>query len=75
MGLLDHPHIVRLEEVIHMHKKTCLVLEYVQGGELFDYIVLGKLRETEARRLFRQMASAIEYCHANRVIHRGTHSP
>ncbi len=43
------------------------------GGELFDYIVTNKrLKEAEAIKFFRQMVSALEYCHNNLVIHRGT---
>lgn len=41
MKLLSHPHIVQLYEVIDLPEKnaTCLVLEFVEGGELFDYII------------------------------------
>ncbi|PRP85502.1 hypothetical protein PROFUN_06871 [Planoprotostelium fungivorum] len=73
MGLLDHPNIVRLFEIIEMadKKTTCLVLEFVEGGELFDYIVANRrLKEPEAIRFFRQVISAVEYCHSNLVIHR-----
>ena len=74
MKKLNHPHIVRLNEVIQLPEKkaTCLVLEYMKGGELFNYIVAKKrLPEQEACRLFLQMLSAVEYCHSNLVIHRG----
>jgi len=73
MGLLDHPNIVRLHEIIEIADKntTCLVLEYIEGGELFDYIVANRrLKEPEAIRFFRQVISAVEYCHSNLVIHR-----
>jgi serine/threonine protein kinase len=47
------------------------VLEYVPNGELFDYIVSrGKLDESEARQLFQQIISGIEYCHVHGVVHR-----
>lgn len=71
--LLDHPNIVHLYEVFHVPERnaTCMVLEHIDGGELFDYIVTrGRVEEKEAIRLFRQMISAIEYCHHNLVIHR-----
>jgi serine/threonine protein kinase len=74
MKKLNHPHIVRLNEVIQMPEKkaTCLVLEYLQGGELFNYIVAKRrLPEAEAAKFFSQMLSALEYCHSNLVIHRG----
>ena len=41
-----------------------LVMEYAAGGELYDYLSQRKvLSETEARRIFRQVASAVYYCH------------
>lgn len=48
-----------------------LVLEYVDGGELFDYISSnGPLPEEEAVRLFRQIIAAISYCHRFNICHR-----
>ena len=46
-------------------------MEYVEKGELFDYIVAqGRLQEREARRFFQQIVSGVEYCHHHRVVHR-----
>lgn len=71
MKLLSHPHIVRLYEVIDTPKELYLVMEYASGGEIFDYLVAhGRMKEKEARRCFRQIVDAIEYCHNLRVIHR-----
>ncbi|EGG16965.1 putative protein serine/threonine kinase [Cavenderia fasciculata] len=73
MKLMDHPNIVRLLDVVEKKedKMSFLVVEYVSGGELFDYIVAREfIKEKEARKFFRQMISAIEYCHANLVVHR-----
>lgn len=48
-----------------------LVLEYVQGGELFDYVSSrGRLQEHEAVRLFRQMIAGLSYCHRLGICHR-----
>lgn len=48
-----------------------VIIEVVPGGELFDYIVRrGKLHEREARQLFQQLVSAVEYCHWHGVVHR-----
>uniref|UniRef100_A0A8C4QFI4 Acetyl-CoA carboxylase kinase n=1 Tax=Eptatretus burgeri TaxID=7764 RepID=A0A8C4QFI4_EPTBU len=48
-----------------------MVMEYVSGGELFDYICRnGRLSEEEARRLFQQILSAVNYCHCHMVVHR-----
>ena len=68
---LDHPHVVKLFEVYQ--DKTCvfLVLEYLDGGELFDYITdRDHLSEADSTRIFKQMMSAIIYCHKNRICHR-----
>lgn len=48
-----------------------MVMEYVSGGELFDYIVKrGRLPENEARRFFQQIVSGVEYCHRHMIVHR-----
>jgi len=48
-----------------------LVMEYVEGGELFNLVNDQEgLKEEDARRLFRQIISGIEYCHQNLVAHR-----
>ena len=45
-------------------EKIVLVMEYAAGGELYDYLSESKvLSEEEARRIFRQVASAVYYCH------------
>ena len=39
-------------------------MEYANGGELYDYVSKnGSLPEAEARRIFRQITSAVLYCH------------
>ncbi|KAI9006042.1 kinase-like domain-containing protein [Gaertneriomyces semiglobifer] len=71
MKLLNHPHIVRLYEVIDTPKELYLIMEYASGGEVFDYLVAhGKMKEKEARRHFRNIVSAVDYCHSLHVIHR-----
>ncbi|KAI8830851.1 hypothetical protein BC829DRAFT_423361 [Chytridium lagenaria] len=71
MKLLNHPHIVRLYEVIDTPKELYLIMEYAAGGEIFDYLVAhGRMKEKDARRHFRQIISAVEYCHNLHIIHR-----
>ncbi|EQC38348.1 CAMK/CAMKL/AMPK protein kinase [Saprolegnia diclina VS20] len=68
---MQHPHIIRLYEVIDTPTDIFMVLEYVAGGELFDYIVSkGRLSPDEARHFFHQIVSGVEYCHFHRVVHR-----
>lgn len=71
LKLFRHPHIIRLYEVIETKTDIFMVMEYVSGGELFDYIVSkGRLSEDEARKFFQQIISGVEYCHRFRVVHR-----
>ncbi|CAH8485530.1 unnamed protein product [Schistosoma rodhaini] len=67
----NHPNIVKLLEIIENEDVLCLVMEYASGGEIFDYLVAnGKMCEKKARVKFRQLLSAMQYCHAKRIVHR-----
>src|SRR5690242_812484 len=48
-----------------------MLFEFVNGGQMLDYIIShGKLREKQARKFARQIASALDYCHRNNIVHR-----
>ncbi|KAI1289936.1 5'-AMP-activated protein kinase catalytic subunit alpha-2 [Halotydeus destructor] len=71
LKLFRHPHIIKLYQVISTPSDIFMIMEYVSGGELFDYIVKhGKLKESEARRFFQQIISGVDYCHRHMVVHR-----
>ncbi|KFM77241.1 5'-AMP-activated protein kinase catalytic subunit alpha-2, partial [Stegodyphus mimosarum] len=71
LKLFRHPHIIKLYQVISTPTDIFMIMEYVSGGELFDYIVKhGKLKEAEARRFFQQIISGVDYCHRHMVVHR-----
>jgi len=71
MKMLHHPHVVQLFEVIETRETLHLVMEYANGGEVFDYLVAhGKMKENEARVKFRQIVSAVQYMHQKRIVHR-----
>jgi len=68
---LNHQNISELYFVHETSTKFYLVLEFAHGGELFDYIVAReRCREEEARAFFRQIASAVAYCHSKGIAHR-----
>lgn len=57
--------------VFENREKMVLVMEYAAGGELYDYLSERKvLGEHEARRIFRQIATAVFYCHKHKICHR-----
>lgn len=71
MRRLNHPHIVKLHEVLATKTKIYLVMEFAQGGELYDRILNhGLLDEEHSRRCFHQLISAIQHCHSRGVFHR-----
>lgn len=71
MKKLQHPNIVRLYEVIETPTDLCLIMEYASGGEIFEFLVVhGRMKEKDARHVFRQIIGAMDYCHSNSIIHR-----
>uniref|UniRef100_A0A1I8JK89 non-specific serine/threonine protein kinase n=1 Tax=Macrostomum lignano TaxID=282301 RepID=A0A1I8JK89_9PLAT len=71
MKLIEHPNVLGLFDVYDNKKFLYLVLEHVSGGELFDYLVRkGRLTPKEARRFFRQIISALDFCHKHCICHR-----
>ena len=72
---LDHPNIIKLYEYYEDEKKIYLIMELCTGGELFDTIIQNtengiQFTEKEAANIFKQMMSAINYCHKNGIVHR-----
>ena len=71
MKLLRHPHIIRLYQVMQSERMLYLVTEYASGGEIFDHLVAhGRMNEKDARKKFRQIVSAVAYCHSRGIVHR-----
>lgn len=68
---LNHRHIVHLREVLASSSKLYLVMDLVNGGELFELVEhKGALNEDFVRRFFHQLVDAISYCHSVGVSHR-----
>ncbi|KRZ06321.1 NUAK family SNF1-like kinase 1 [Trichinella zimbabwensis] len=71
MSMLKHPNIIEIKEVFENDEKIVIIMEYASGGELYDYVSnCGPLAESEVRRMFRQIVSAVYFCHKNNVAHR-----
>ncbi|PON32411.1 Calcium/calmodulin-dependent/calcium-dependent protein kinase [Parasponia andersonii] len=70
MRLIRHPNVVELYEVMASKTKIYFVMEYAKGGELFNKVAKGKLKEDVARKYFQQLICAVDYCHSRGVCHR-----
>ncbi|KAJ4899069.1 CBL-interacting serine/threonine-protein kinase 6 [Raphanus sativus] len=70
MKMVKHPNIVELHEVMASKTKIYFAMELVRGGELFAKVARGRLREDEARVYFKQLISAVDFCHSRGVYHR-----
>ena len=69
--LVDHPYICGMRDVVRTNYHWYMLFEYVNGGQMLDYIIShGRLKEKQARKFGRQIASALDYCHRNSIVHR-----
>ncbi len=60
-----------MREFITHSNHHYMVFECIDGGQMLDYIIShGRLRERAARKFARQIASALDYCHNNSIVHR-----
>ncbi|KAK6785980.1 hypothetical protein RDI58_014505 [Solanum bulbocastanum] len=70
MKLVRHPNIVHLYEVMATKTKIYFIMECCKGGELFNKVVKGRLKEDAARKYFQQLINAVDFCHSRGVYHR-----
>jgi serine/threonine protein kinase len=71
VSLLNHQYICALRDNLRTRWHWYMLFEYVNGGQMLDYIIShGKLKEKQARKFARQIASAVDYCHRNSIVHR-----
>ncbi|KAL8251962.1 hypothetical protein R6Q59_035655 [Mikania micrantha] len=70
MGMVKHPNIIQLYEVMATKTKIYFAMEYAKGGELFDKVAKGRLKEDVARKYFQQLICAVDFCHTRGVYHR-----
>jgi eukaryotic-like serine/threonine-protein kinase len=75
LGELDHPHLVRLIEVVHQPRRgdpagVALVLDLLEGGSLASLIARrGRLRPGEVVTAIAPVAAALAHAHGNGVVH------
>lgn len=68
---ISHPNIVRTYDIFDERDKIYLVMEFVAGGDFFDYMMKrGQLKESAAKHVMWQMLQGIDYLHANNIVHR-----
>ena len=68
---LDHPNIVKLHGFFDEPTMFYLVMDLIEGGELFEHIVQKEFySEKEARDLIRTLLDTIKYCHGHAICHR-----
>ena len=68
---LEHPSIVKLEDVFEEDNRICIVLEYCSGGDLTTFLrARGPVTEGEARTMVLQVAEGVAYLHKYGIMHR-----
>jgi serine/threonine protein kinase len=71
MFRMSHPNIIKVNDLIDDEETVAIVMEYVEGDTLKDYIERkGKLSDDEIRKLLLQMLDALEYVHEQGLVHR-----
>jgi calcium-dependent protein kinase len=68
---VDHPHIIKFYETYKDNKYYHIVMEFCDGGELFDRLIeLGRFSEKDAALIIKQILSAIKHLHDKNIAHR-----
>ena len=64
LKMLRHKNIVQLYDTVTSNRHIYLIMEYVDGGDLYEYINISKrLDEKKACAIYQQLMAAIEYNH------------
>lgn len=80
LKFIDHPNIVHLEATMETEHMMCIVLEYVEGGELFDFVQkmhqqcitenCKVVDEVKIKTVFLQLLHAVKWLHEHNIVHR-----
>ncbi|ETO23914.1 hypothetical protein RFI_13245 [Reticulomyxa filosa] len=67
----NHPHIVQLLDWCDTKKRIYMVVEFCDGGDVFERVVnLKKFSEADATRVIQQVASGLKHLHEQGFVHR-----
>lgn len=70
---MNHPNIIKLYDAFETDHHVYLVMEYVSGGSLHSYLKEKpnrRLEEEDAKKIFKQLMTALQYCHKKSIAHR-----
>lgn len=68
---LEHPNIIKYFRCIETTRRVYIVMQFAENGSLLDLIRRrSQLPENESRVIYKQLLSALEYCHRNGIVHR-----
>jgi serine/threonine protein kinase len=71
MMQLDHPNIARVYEYFISQKGLFIVMEYLQGGELFSMIKQSQFfSEKTAKEYMKMILQGVNYLHSKNIVHR-----
>ena len=71
LQIVKHPNIVQLYETLTSDNNIYIIMEYIEGKDLFQYIYsVHHLTEFKSSQLFRQLISCLEYIHKLGIVHR-----
>lgn len=71
LSKLDHPNIIKIYEYFISSRNIYIVMEMLNGGELFDKIISNeKFSEVEAANTMKEILSAVQFCHDRKIVHR-----
>ena len=66
----SHPHIIKLIDVLEDDKHFYVVLEYLEGRDLFEFMNRNFMNETKARKIVYSVFRAVKYLHNFGIVHR-----
>ena len=71
LSQFSHPNVITVSEIFESDDSYFTIMEYCDGGELFNYIVINKyLSEEKSSFFFYQLINGLEYIHSLGIVHR-----